>query len=173
MYAIIQAGGRQYRVQPGERLMVDRMFAEPGSTIQFEDVRLLVPEGGEALVGTPVVAGARVGATVLGHPRGEKIIVFKYKPKKRYRRRMGFRAALTEVRIDSVDGPGVPPAEPVRRSAVPAGVREVGPTAAVEAESLAAAGPAPTAAPAPTAVPAPAAPPARRRPAPEAPSDGA
>ena len=106
MYAIIQAGGRQYRVAPGERLLVDRMFAEPGSQVQFADVRLLAPDGSDALIGTPVVTGALVEATVLGHPRGEKIIVFKYKPKKRYRRRLGFRAALTEVRIDTVALPG-------------------------------------------------------------------
>ncbi|MHB8323383.1 MAG: 50S ribosomal protein L21 [Candidatus Dormibacteria bacterium] len=105
MYAIVQVGGRQYRATPGDRLVVDRMDVEPGSELQLPDVRMLVAETGDSQstqVGRPRIEDAFVAATALGHFRGPKMLVFKYKPKKRYRRKRGFRAELTELRIDGI-----------------------------------------------------------------------
>jgi large subunit ribosomal protein L21 len=127
MYAIVQIGGRQYRATPGQRVVVDRLEVDPGDEIQLQDVRMVVSESGDSaatVVGTPTVSGVTVTATALGHLRGQKVLVFKYKPKKRYRRQRGFRAELTEIRIDSVGSP----TETTKRSA-----KAVPPSAADEA----------------------------------------
>ncbi|MGA8427886.1 MAG: 50S ribosomal protein L21 [Candidatus Dormiibacterota bacterium] len=105
MYAIVQVGGRQYRAAPGERLVVDRLDVEPGSRIQLSDVRMLITEEGdegETQIGRPRLEGVAVAARAVSHFRGTKILVFKYKPKKRYRRHRGFRAELTELRVEEV-----------------------------------------------------------------------
>jgi large subunit ribosomal protein L21 len=101
MYAIVQQGGHQYRVGPGDRLLVDRLPADPGTVVALEPVLFLTGEDG-----TPGPAGsadgARVAATVVGHRRGKKIRVYKYKAKKRYRRTMGHRSDLTELYVEGV-----------------------------------------------------------------------
>lgn len=105
MYAIVQVGGRQYRAAPGERLVVDRLAVEPGSRVHLSDVRMLIAEEGdgtETEIGRPRVADVAVAARAISHFRGPKILVFKYKPKKRYRRHQGFRAELTELRVEEV-----------------------------------------------------------------------
>jgi large subunit ribosomal protein L21 len=105
MYAIVQVGGRQYRAAAGQRLVVDRLDVEPGSRVHLADVRMLVAEEGddtETEIGRPQVADVAVAARAISHFRGPKILVFKYKPKKRYRRHQGFRAELTELRIEEV-----------------------------------------------------------------------
>ncbi|MGA7173577.1 MAG: 50S ribosomal protein L21 [Candidatus Dormiibacterota bacterium] len=105
MYAIVQVGGRQYRAAPGERLVVDRLDVEPGSRVHLSDVRMLIAEDGdgtETEIGRPRVEDVAVAARAISHFRGPKILVFKYKPKKRYRRHQGFRAELTELRIEEV-----------------------------------------------------------------------
>ena len=102
-YAVIETGGKQYRVSVGDRLTVERLATDAGSEITFERV-LLVGGDGSTRVGTPVVDGATVTATVDDHHRGEKIIVFKYKPKKRYRRKMGHRQELTRLTITGITG---------------------------------------------------------------------
>src|SRR5579864_3087653 len=101
MYAILQHGGHQYRVASGDRILVDRIPVEVGSTVTLESV-LLLGDGAETDVakGSPVEAS--VTATVIAHRRGRKIRVFTYKPKKRHRRTLGFRSQLTELRIDEV-----------------------------------------------------------------------
>jgi large subunit ribosomal protein L21 len=101
MYAILQHGGHQYRVASGDRILVDRIPAEVGSTVTLESV-LLIGDGAETDVakGSPVEAS--VTATVIAHRRGRKIRVFTYKPKKRHRRTLGYRSQLTELRIDEV-----------------------------------------------------------------------
>lgn len=101
MYAILKHGGHQYRVAPGDRLLVDRLASEVGATIELEPV-LYLNDGTAGATGTPEIAGARVSATVVSHRRGPKIRVFKYKPKKRYRRTHGHRSDLTELRIEAV-----------------------------------------------------------------------
>ncbi|MER3465790.1 MAG: 50S ribosomal protein L21, partial [Armatimonadota bacterium] len=100
MYAVIKAGGRQYRVKENDVLSVNRLEGEPGSTITLDQVLLI---GGEApKVGTPIVAGAKVEAEILRHKRGPKIRGFNYKAKKNVRRRWGHRQELTELRVRSI-----------------------------------------------------------------------
>lgn len=101
-YAIIETGGKQYRVQVGDRLSVERLPVEAGTEITIDRV-LLVANQGEVRVGTPVVSGATVTARVDDHFRGEKIVVFTYKPKKRYRRRLGHRQPLSHLTITAIN----------------------------------------------------------------------
>ena len=102
MYAVIESGGKQYRVQLGTEFAVDRLAAEPGQTIEFERV-LLVADEDRAAIGQPLVKGARVSADVLRQDRGEKIVVFKYRPKARSRVKQGARADLTILRISDIE----------------------------------------------------------------------
>jgi large subunit ribosomal protein L21 len=101
MYAIIKTGGHQYKVAVGDQLDVEKLPAEAGAEIELAEV-LMVSDDNGVQVGSPTVAGARVTATVVDHHRGEKIIVFKYKPKKRYRRKMGHRQDLTRLSITGI-----------------------------------------------------------------------
>jgi large subunit ribosomal protein L21 len=113
MYAILQQSGHQYRVSPGDRLLVDRLAAEVGSVVALEPVVLVQGDGdGATQVGTPVIDGVRVAAVVVGHPKGGKLRVFKYKPKKHYRRTHGHRSLLTELRIEAVLAAGEKLPEP-------------------------------------------------------------
>jgi large subunit ribosomal protein L21 len=100
-YAIVETGGKQYRVKVGDRIRVERIHAEAGTDISIERV-LLLGGNGSTLIGAPVVDGAAVTAHVEAHPRGEKIHVYKYKPKKRYRRKIGHRQELTELTITGI-----------------------------------------------------------------------
>jgi len=100
VYAIIRAGGKQYRVEKGDVVRVERLEGEVGSQVTLGEVLLL---GGDDLkVGSPTVAGASVEGTVVEHDRGAKIRVFKYKKRKHYRRTRGHRQHVTAVRIDAV-----------------------------------------------------------------------
>ncbi|HMJ80458.1 MAG TPA: 50S ribosomal protein L21 [Candidatus Dormibacteraeota bacterium] len=101
MYAVIEQGGKQYRVELGTELAVDRMAVEAGESIEFPRV-LLVADGDDAAIGRPVVDGARVTADVLRQARGDKIVVFKYRPKARRRVKQGARADLTILRISDI-----------------------------------------------------------------------
>jgi large subunit ribosomal protein L21 len=116
MYAILQQSGHQYRVSPGDRLVVDRLAAEVGSMVALEPVVLVAGDDGTQ-VGTPVVDGVRVAAMVVSHRKGAKIRVFKYKPKKRYRRTHGHRSHLTELRIEAVLAAGEALPEPKKPEA--------------------------------------------------------
>lgn len=102
-YAIIESGGKQYRVKEGDRITVERLTAEAGGEITFDRV-LMVGGDGTTKIGTPVVDGASVTARVDEHLRGEKLIIFKFKPKKRYRRRTGHRQELTKLTITGIAG---------------------------------------------------------------------
>lgn len=101
MYAIVQTCGRQYKVEPGTVLELDRMEAEPGSVVNLDNVLLVRDDSGLA-IGKPVVAGAKVALEVLEHLRGEKITVFKMKRRKRYRRTQGHRQELTRVKVTGI-----------------------------------------------------------------------
>src|SRR5436305_12997310 len=103
MYAIVETGGKQYRVKPGDTIAVERLAGEPGDVLDLGRV-LLVAGNGDAKtrVGTPGVDSAIVRAEVVAHGRGEKIIVFRYKSKVRYRRKTGHRQALTRLRITDI-----------------------------------------------------------------------
>ena len=100
MYAIIATGGKQYRVSEGDKIYIEKIDAEVGSTVSF-DV-LLVEDNGDVKVGTPVVEGVKVEGKVEAQIRGEKIIVFKYKAKKNYRRKQGHRQPYTKVEITKI-----------------------------------------------------------------------
>jgi large subunit ribosomal protein L21 len=101
MYAVIESGGKQYRVELGSEIEVDRLEAEPGQSIDIARV-LLVADGDRAAIGRPVVEGATVSASVVRQMRGDKIVVFKYKPKARTRVKNGHRAELTVLRIADI-----------------------------------------------------------------------
>lgn len=101
IYAIVRTGGKQYKVAPGDTVEVERLSAEEGSTIELDDVLLVADEKGTK-VGEPTVAGAKVIAEVLGEKRDRKIIVFKYKPKVRYRRKKGHRQIHTRLAIKEI-----------------------------------------------------------------------
>ena len=102
MYAVFQSGGKQFRAEPGARLRIPTLDAEPGETVTFDHV-LLAADGGDTVhVGTPVVDGASVKAEVIRHGRAKKIIVFKRKRRKGYRKKQGHRQDFTEIRVDEV-----------------------------------------------------------------------
>ena len=101
MYAIVSSGGRQYRVEPGQRLDVEKLPAEAGSEITLDQV-LLIGDGDTITVGQPIVSGARVLADVVGEVKGRKIIVFKYKNKVRYRRKTGHRQRYLRLQIKEI-----------------------------------------------------------------------
>lgn len=105
MYAIIRDRGMQYRVEVGQVVDLALLDAEPGSQVELGEV-LMVGGGAQALVGTPLVEGAKVVAQIVGDVKGDKIIVFKYKNKKRYRRRTGHRQQYTRVAIKDIQGAG-------------------------------------------------------------------
>ena len=100
MYAIIRTGGKQYRVEEGQELLVERLNAPEGELV-FDDV-LLLSDGSDVTVGAPVVEGASVKATVLGEQKAKKVLVFKTKKRKGYRRKNGHRQVHARVRIDAI-----------------------------------------------------------------------
>ncbi|MCS1351430.1 50S ribosomal protein L21 [Mechercharimyces sp. CAU 1602] len=102
MYALIQTGGKQYRVQEGDTLYIEKLTADAEESVVFDHV-LLVNKDGETTVGSPLVEGAKVSAKVIEHGKGKKITVFKYKPKKNYKRKKGHRQPFTKVRIESIE----------------------------------------------------------------------
>ena len=102
MHAIIETGGKQYKVAEGDTLFIEKLPAEAGDAVTFRKV-LAVIDGDKLTVGTPVVEGAKVDASVVKNGRGKKVIVFKYKPKKGYRRRQGHRQPYTKVEITKVN----------------------------------------------------------------------
>ena len=104
MYAIVEAGGKQHRVEVGQRIAVERVWpgAEPGSQVVFERV-LLVRDDKHIKVGSPLVEGAAVKATLVRKLRGDKVIIFKKKKRKGFRRTRGHRQDLLEVRIDAIE----------------------------------------------------------------------
>jgi large subunit ribosomal protein L21 len=104
MYAIVRTGGRQFRAEPGKMIDVDRMAIEPGTSIDLNEVLLVAPEGGSPQIGQPLVQGAMVKATVVEHFRDKKVLIWKYHPGLRYRRRRGHRQHYTRLRIDSIAG---------------------------------------------------------------------
>jgi len=101
MYAVIRSGGKQYKVAPGQTIRLEKVAGDAGSKVELGDV-LLVENEGNIQVGSPLVANAKIQATVLEHDRAKKILVFKKKRKKQYRRTQGHRQDYTSVRIDSI-----------------------------------------------------------------------
>jgi large subunit ribosomal protein L21 len=131
MYAVVTTGGKQYRVEAGSELVVERLAAEPGASVTFDRV-LLVGDGDAVTVGTPTVDGATVSGTVIGEALGPKLVVFKFKQKVKYRRHAGHRQHLTRVRIDEISAGGAKGRKAKATAADEAGAAEAEPTAAAE-----------------------------------------
>jgi large subunit ribosomal protein L21 len=103
MYAVVRTGGKQIRVAPGDAVWVEKLPGALGEQVTLDQVLLLGGEG-EPRVGAPVVAGARVVATITGQGLGEKLTIFKYKRRKRYRRKQGHRQSYTQLRVERIEG---------------------------------------------------------------------
>jgi large subunit ribosomal protein L21 len=104
-YAIVETGGKQYKVAPGQKIDVDRLAVAEGEDIELSKV-LLIADGKDTVIGNPTIDGARVVATCLGEGTGDKVIVFKYKPKVRYRRKKGHRQLYARLEIKEIVKPG-------------------------------------------------------------------
>ncbi|MEZ4521306.1 MAG: 50S ribosomal protein L21 [Thermomicrobiales bacterium] len=102
MYAVVNSGGTHHRVEVGDVLEIQKLDAEVGDTVELDEVIMVSAESGVS-IGTPTVDGAKVVATVTEQTRGPKLTVFKYKPKKRYRRKTGHRQSLTRIKIESIE----------------------------------------------------------------------
>jgi large subunit ribosomal protein L21 len=102
MYAIIETGGKQFRVEEGQELYIEKVDVEAGETVTFD--RVLMVGGDDVKVGSPIVDGATVTAKVEKQGRGKKVVVYKFKPKKNYRRKQGHRQPYTKVVIDKING---------------------------------------------------------------------
>jgi len=109
MYAVIKTGGKQYRVREGDTLRVEKLAAETGAKVQFDQV-LMVGEGDKVAVGTPFLSDGVVSATVLAQGRADKIKIVKFKRRKNYLRQNGHRQSFTEVEITKIGGAGKPAA---------------------------------------------------------------
>lgn len=103
MYAVLTTGGKQYRVQEGDVIYVEKLNAEVDSTVEFTNILAVSKEDGQLVVGKPVVEGAKVVAKVEAQGKQKKIIVFKYKPKKDYRRKIGHRQSYTKLTIEKIE----------------------------------------------------------------------
>ena len=103
MFAIIETGGKQYKVQDGDIIFVEKMDAQEGQTVKFDKVLALI-DGENVKIGTPVVNNAQVTASVVKNGRSRKIFVFKYNAKKNYRRRQGHRQPYTKLKIENIAG---------------------------------------------------------------------
>ncbi len=102
MYAVITTGGKQYKVENGETLRVEKLESETGSSVTFDHV-LLVADGETVKIGAPIVAGAKVSAEVVEHGDGEKLRIYKYRRRKGYRRKTGHRQQFTALKITSIE----------------------------------------------------------------------
>ena len=114
IYAIVETGGKQYKVSPGQSVDIERLDVAEGKKVDLDKV-LLIADGDKVTVGTPTVEGAKVVATSQGDGKGKKIIVLKYKPKVRYRKKTGHRQFYTRLIIDKIIGPDAAPAEPTKK----------------------------------------------------------
>ncbi len=103
MYAVIKTGGKQFQVSEGDVIQVEKLEGQPGDTVEFEEVLMLRTDS-DVKIGTPIVEGAAVSATILDQTKGKKIIVYKFKRRKDYRRKQGHRQKYTKLRIDAIKG---------------------------------------------------------------------
>ena len=108
MYAVIKTGGKQYRVTEGQTLKVEKLAAEEGASVEFDQVLMIADGSGGVQVGAPYIAGARVSATVKSQGRGPKVLIVKFRRRKHYRKTQGHRQSFTEVRINGI---GAAPAD--------------------------------------------------------------
>ena len=134
MYAIVEIAGHQFKVEKDQKVFVNRLQTEEGKNVTFDNV-LLLADGSKVTVGAPAIDGAQVGAKVLKHLKGDKVIVFKKKRRKGYRVKNGHRQSLTEIQIESIVASGAKKASPAKAAspkaeAKPAAKKEVSKPAA-------------------------------------------
>jgi len=135
MYAVIKTGGKQYRVSPGDRIRVETLDANEGTSVDIEQV-LAIGEGASVTVGEPLISDASVSARVLAHGRGRKVEIIKFRRRKHHRKQMGHRQNYTELEITGISGAGVnvsAPEAPAKEKAAPA---EKAPETTAAAESV-------------------------------------
>ncbi|EUJ09781.1 MAG: 50S ribosomal protein L21 [Methylophilus sp.] len=101
MYAVIKTGGKQYKVAAGDKLKVEKLVGDVGSKVVIDKV-LLIADGEKTTIGAPLVAGAKVNATVVSHGRADKVMIFKFRRRKHYRKTQGHRQSFTEIQIDTI-----------------------------------------------------------------------
>jgi len=101
MYAVIKTGGKQYRVIEGQTLKVEKLDGEKGNSIELDEV-LMVADGDNVKIGTPLVAGGKVSATIEDHGRGDKVRIIKFNRRKHFRKQMGHRQSYTEIKITGI-----------------------------------------------------------------------
>ena len=101
MYAVIKTGGKQYKVEAGATLKVEKLLGDVGSKVVIDKV-LMINDGDNTTIGAPLVAGATVSATVLSHGRADKVMIFKFRRRKHYRKTQGHRQSFTEIQIDEI-----------------------------------------------------------------------
>ncbi|HCK05561.1 MAG: 50S ribosomal protein L21 [Bacteroidetes bacterium] len=118
MYAIVEIAGQQFKVAKDQKVFVHRLPEEEGAKVSFDNV-LLIGEGDKVTIGAPAIDGAQVGAKVLKHLQGDKVIVFKKKRRKGYRKKNGHRQALTEILIEGIVASGAQKAAPKAKAAAP------------------------------------------------------
>lgn len=123
MYAVVMTGGKQYRVSAGDKIRVEKLNAEAGSTVSLDKV-LVVGGEGETMVGAPYVAGACVEAEVVENGKADKVIIFKYKAKKDYRKKQGHRQPYTELKINGISVNGEMKSKAVEASKAEAAAEE-------------------------------------------------
>tara|TARA_B100000809_G_C15068894_1_gene505237 strand:+ start:931 stop:1461 length:531 start_codon:yes stop_codon:yes gene_type:complete len=123
MYAIVEIAGQQFKVEKDQQVFVHRLDAQEGDKIKFDDV-YLIEDNGNVTVGAPAINGAQVSASVLRHLKGDKVIIFKKKRRKGYKKKNGHRQYLTEIKIDGVVATGAKKAEPKKEEAKPVEKKE-------------------------------------------------
>jgi large subunit ribosomal protein L21 len=132
MYAIVEIAGQQFKVEKDQKVFVHRLQTEEGKKVAFDNV-LLLADGDKVTVGAPAIDGAQVGAKVLKHLKGDKVIVFKKKRRKGYRVKNGHRQALTEIQIDNILASGAKKAAPAKAASKPAAPKAAAKPAAKKA----------------------------------------
>lgn len=110
MYAVIKTGGKQYKVAAGDYLKVEKLDGDVGSKVVIDKV-LMLADGDDVTIGAPLVAGAKVNATVLSHGKGDKVRIFKFNRRKHYRKTQGHRQSFTEIKIEDINGKSAAKAE--------------------------------------------------------------
>jgi large subunit ribosomal protein L21 len=101
MYAVIKTGGKQYKVVAGERLKVEKIVGDVGATVVIDKV-LMISDNANTTIGAPLISGATVSATVLSHGRSDKVMIFKFRRRKHYRKTQGHRQSFTEIQIGEI-----------------------------------------------------------------------
>jgi large subunit ribosomal protein L21 len=110
MYAVIKTGGKQYRVAAGDKLKVEKLTGDVGSSVTFDQV-LMVADGDNVTIGAPLISGATIPAKIVSHGRGDKVMIFKFRRRKHYRKTQGHRQDYTEIEIGAIGNEAKKPAK--------------------------------------------------------------